>query len=218
MATAGACSRPSNEASRTVRRTEPTAVQAADEPPPAPSDTPSAPLASAADMDPPPGNAPPDATLSIATAAAIRERVRALGGKGTLVNAWASWCGPCRRELPMLARLAPKLAASGIHVLFVSVDEPEDREKALSFLRANSISQPSYLAARPLDAFKAGMNPRWPGMLPASFLYDSTGKLRYYWGGEVFEQELVPTLTAFAAGTLVDGEANFAVSGEAANR
>jgi hypothetical protein len=46
-------------------------------------------------------------------------------------------------------------------------------------------------------------------MIPVSFLFDREGKRRYYFGGEVFEKELIPVLEAFAAGTLVDGEMRF---------
>jgi hypothetical protein len=49
-------------------------------------------------------------------------------------------------------------------------------------------------------------------MLPASFLFDASGRLRYYWGGEAFENELVPVLTAFAEGKPIEGEADFQVA------
>lgn len=135
--------------------------------------------------------------------------VRELGGKGTVVNAWASWCGPCRREVPMLLGLTENLGSRGIEVLLVSVDEPEQRPRAVEFLKAHDASLPSFVARRPLGPFKVALNPRWPGMLPATFLYDASGRLRYFWGGPVYEDELLGVLDQFLAGTLVDGEAHF---------
>jgi thiol-disulfide isomerase/thioredoxin len=153
-------------------------------------------------------------TLPVLSAEGILARVRASGKKGVLVNAWATFCGPCRRELPLLESLAPNLRTSGVDVLLVSMDEPEETPKAIAFLENLHMTLPSVMAERPLGVFKQGMNPRWPGMLPASFLFDASGRLRYYWGGEAFENELVPVLTAFAEGKAIDGEADFQVAHE----
>jgi thiol-disulfide isomerase/thioredoxin len=151
-----------------------------------------------------PTNAPD--TVRTVSADAVRAEVQRLGGKGTLVNAWASWCGPCKHELPMLVRLAAGLAPRGVHLLLVSLDELGDHGKADAFLQERGIQVPTYFAERPLGPFKQGMNPRWPGMLPASFLYDASGALRYFWGGEAFEEELTPVIDALVAGKPIQGE------------
>jgi len=109
----------------------------------------------------------------------------------------------------MLASLAKNLATQSIDVVLVSVDEPEDHEKAEAFLRSFAIELPVYLAAPPLSSFKLGLNPRWPGMLPATFLFDHAAKLRYFWGGEAYESELVNIVDRFLAGKLVETEADF---------
>jgi thiol-disulfide isomerase/thioredoxin len=221
------CSREANKTHATAPRGESTAMQPAASAPEAnpnaadvpPGTNPSAPNAPpGADPDAPatpPGAKPSgdEASRSL-TAERVIAEVRRLGGKGTLVNAWASWCGPCKHELPMLALLAKDLAPRGVHVLLVSLDEPDDRHKATEFLQERGIQLPSYFAERPLGAFKQGMNPRWPGMLPASFLFDATGKLRYYWGGEAFEEELTPVISALAAGKPIQGESDALVAPE----
>jgi thiol-disulfide isomerase/thioredoxin len=132
-----------------------------------------------------------------------------MGAKGVLVNAWATWCDSCQHELPMLQKFADAWAAKGVRVMLVSVDEPEDRDRARKFLADSGIHLPSYLAARPLGDFKSGMSPRWPGMLPASFLFDGAGKLRYFWGGEAFENELTPVVEGLVTGRRIDGESRF---------
>jgi thiol-disulfide isomerase/thioredoxin len=155
-----------------------------------------------------PSGAPNDALASV-TPEQLRAQIRALHVKAVLVNAWATWCDSCQHELPMLQKLAERFAPQGVRVLLVSVDEPDDRARAKTFLADNDIELPSYLAARPLGEFKSGMNPRWPGMLPASFLFDGTGKLRYFWGGEAYEPEVVPIVEGFLAGKTIDGETRF---------
>jgi hypothetical protein len=117
----------------------------------------------------------------------------------------------------MLEKLGKKYASAGIHLVLVSLDELADREKAAAFLKERKLPLTSYVAERPLGPFKEGLNPRWPGMLPASFLFDAKGGLRYFWGGEAFEEEVAPVLEAFAAGKPIAGEATpqIAPAGEA---
>ena len=158
---------------------------------------------------------PPPADLTApVTAQQLRARVRDLHAKAVLVNAWATWCDSCEHELPMLQKLSDRLTPQGVHVLLVSVDEPDALVQVRTFLADKGIRLTNYLAAPPLDAFKAGMNPRWPGMLPASFLFDETGKLRYFWGGEAFESEMVPIVEGLLAGKSIDGESRFDVAPE----
>lgn len=133
-------------------------------------------------------------------------RVRASKAKGTVVNAWASWCGPCKEEFPMLVRMKQALGARGIEVVFVSVDEPETQEAARAFAAEHGLSGELLVATRPLGPFKKSMNPEWPGMLPATFLFDASARLRHFWGGPVFEDELMPVIEGFLAGKDIDGK------------
>lgn len=134
-------------------------------------------------------------------------KIQDSGAKGTIVNAWASWCGPCRREFPMLVALRDSLSAEGIAFVFVSVDEPETSGAAVDFATTRGVQAPIFIAERPLGPFKNAMSPKWPGMLPATFLFDELGELRYFWGGPVYEEELLPVLERYLAGDDVDGYA-----------
>ena len=84
-------------------------------------------------------------------------------------------------------------------------------DPALAFSKEQGLPQPGLLAKPPLGDFKEAMTPRWQGSLPASFLFDPTGKLRYWWGAQVFEHEITPILEGFLAGKHIDGEARFQV-------
>jgi thiol-disulfide isomerase/thioredoxin len=137
--------------------------------------------------------------------------LKRIGGKGALVNAFASWCGPCREEVPMLESLASNLKRDGLHVVYLAFDEPEDRYKAEAFLRSNEVKSPSFLALGGVT-FREPFAPNWPGMIPATFLFDANQKQRYFWPGQAFEHELMPIIEGFLAGKKIDGEANFAVT------
>ena len=168
--------------------------------------------ASASGTAPSGGENEQSAALAPATAEELRAAIRRSGKKATLVNAWASWCGPCRREVPMLQALSANLKPQGVEVVLVSVDDPKDEGKALSFLKDNGITLRSYLVAGSIGDFKAGIHPRWPGMLPASFLFDAQAELVHFWGGEAYENELVSVMDAFLAGRAIPTETRFGLA------
>lgn len=157
-------------------------------------------------------SAAPSAALPVVDGAALLEKIRQSGHKGVVINVWASWCDPCREELPMLARVAPKFAEKDVPIWLVSVDDPEGYAAAKGVLDSLHVELPAFAAAPPLQAFKLAMNPKWPGMIPVSFLFDGTGKLRYFWAGEVYEKELVPVVEGFAAGKHIDGVSDFGLA------
>jgi thiol-disulfide isomerase/thioredoxin len=170
----------------------------------------SVPAASSAVASPAPSSR--ELGLKQVSAELLLANIRAAQAKATVVNAWASWCGPCREELPMLDALSKNLRRQGVEVMLVSVDEPEDHGKAEAFLRSFEIKLPAFIATRPLGPFKEGLNPRWPGMLPATFLFDSVGKLRYFWGGPVREEEILGVVEGLLAGKAIDGESDFTLA------
>jgi thiol-disulfide isomerase/thioredoxin len=147
--------------------------------------------------------------LLVVDGPSLLQKIRDSGHKGVLVNAYASWCDPCQHELPMLGRVGPQLAAKGVPIWLVSVDDPDGFSAAKRLLDSLHVDLPSFAAAPPIQAFKLAMNPKWPGMIPVSFLFDATGKLRYFWAGEVYEKELVPVVEGFLAGKHIDGVSDF---------
>lgn len=139
----------------------------------------------------------------------LLEKIRSSGQKGVIVNVWASWCDPCRDELPLFEKVAPRLEQLGVPIWLVNVDESEALPAARALLQELHVARPTFAAAPPLSEFKPALDPNWRGAIPVSFLFDATGKLRYAWPGEVFENELVPIVEGFAAGKHIDGTANF---------
>jgi thiol-disulfide isomerase/thioredoxin len=112
-------------------------------------------------------------------------------GQVVLVNFWATWCAPCRKEMPLLVEMEKKLRAKGLRMVTVSADEVEDKAQALEFLTEHSVAAPVYLKnVEDDDAFIESISPDWSGALPALFLYGRDGKLAKSWVGETEMAEL----------------------------
>ncbi|MFT3752561.1 MAG: TlpA disulfide reductase family protein [Paludibacter sp.] len=76
-------------------------------------------------------------------------------GKSLVVNFWATWCAPCRREIPLLNQLATEHAADGVQVVGIAVDFPRRRARSTPN-HADQLSDADRRAGRPrrgVDAF-----------------------------------------------------------------
>jgi cytochrome c biogenesis protein CcmG/thiol:disulfide interchange protein DsbE len=80
--------------------------------------------------------------------------LHALHGKVVLVNFWATWCVPCRKEMPLLDEFYRRHRAQGLVVIAISVDRPRDREKVRGMMRAYG-----YPAAMLADMQANGFDP-----------------------------------------------------------
>ena len=116
--------------------------------------------------------------------------VKSSQGRVTLVNFWATWCTPCVRELPTLARLREKFGNSGLNVILISANEPEERPEVFSFLRKKGITFTTYMKKSTDDAtFMAAVDPAWSGALPVTFVYSAGGKrLKVISGERTYEE------------------------------
>jgi len=116
-------------------------------------------------------------------------------GNVLLVDFWATWCAPCREEMPQLVRLGRDYRAKGLRLVTVSCDEPEDRPKAAQFLAREGAPEPAYLKQVEEDeAFINSVDKKWSGALPALFLYDREGRLARSFIGETEISVLEKTL------------------------
>ena len=97
----------------------------------------------------------------------------AYAGRPVLLNLWASWCGPCVKEMPELARFAGVQGANGTQVVGIALDEPAAVE---AFLKRVPVNYPVLIdAPGPRDAGVRLGNPK--GVLPYSVLLDADGRV-----------------------------------------
>ena len=66
----------------------------------------------------------------------------ALRGKPVLLNVWATWCGPCEKEMPDLQRLHERAGPRGLVIVGVSIDQPGDADAARDFARERGVTFP----------------------------------------------------------------------------
>jgi thiol-disulfide isomerase/thioredoxin len=97
-------------------------------------------------------------------------------GHVVLVNFWATYCIPCRAEIPEMVKLADRLRARGLDFVSISADEPEQESQARKFIVAAKVPGPLYIEGGDNEKYAAAIHPGWDGALPASFIYDRSGK------------------------------------------
>ncbi|MFZ0693126.1 MAG: TlpA disulfide reductase family protein [Alphaproteobacteria bacterium] len=95
----------------------------------------------------------------------------ALRGKVVIVNFWATWCPPCREEMPALDAFYARFRTRGVEVLGISVDRSRDRQSVIE--AAQAVHYPAAILA---DAETNGFGK--PAVLPVTYIVDPTGIVR----------------------------------------
>jgi thiol-disulfide isomerase/thioredoxin len=131
--------------------------------------------------------------------ATIQAAIKEPGASAVLVNVWASWCDPCREEMPDLLRFYRAHRKEGVRLLLVSADDKDDLAAAQAFLREQKVDFETYLKVDKDMPFIAAFDNSWSGALPASFLYDGRGQKRHFWSGKVTRDQLEAKLTELFA-------------------
>lgn len=115
-------------------------------------------------------------------------------GRVVLVNVWATWCGPCRQEQPMLQRLWERYEDRGVY--FLGIDYRDDHAKALTWVEDEfHVTYPSI--EDPSGSFADDLG--FTG-LPATYVADRSGRMRYQVLGAAEEEDLVRILDEMLAG------------------
>lgn len=101
-------------------------------------------------------------------------------GQVVVMNLWATWCGPCKVEMPTLAALQATYQTQPVAVLAVSVDRDEDLNLATDFIARNP---PLKLYRDPGYKLAFGLEPKAAGF-PTTIVYDRQGRERARLAGD----------------------------------
>lgn len=110
-------------------------------------------------------------------------------GKVVVVNLWASWCGPCRREQPVFERLWREYESRGVQ--FLGLNVRDQKAAALSFLDEFEVTYPSFYDDSSRMAFELRAQ-----VLPTTYIIDATGRIFFRFTGTVDEPLLRTAIDA----------------------
>lgn len=101
------------------------------------------------------------------------QRLSSLKGRIVILNFWATYCIPCRKEMPDLAAIQNEYAALGVQVIGASTDEPTDRYKVLQFVKETKVNFPIWMGATIADMMRFGLG----AALPGTVIVDREGRV-----------------------------------------
>jgi thiol-disulfide isomerase/thioredoxin len=190
--TMAGCSQPEPAPSKETPALEQPAAEAT---PPAPEATvevvaPAEPEAALESEVPPTPEAPPAANSETTSEVPLPE-VRAVNtaqfgelvegtlGKVTVLNIWATWCGPCVQEMPDLVKFYNETSRDTVAFLSLSIDAESEITGAIpEFQRTHKVPFPVYvLNERNDEGLEKALRIPFKGGIPATYVYDATGKL-----------------------------------------
>lgn len=120
-------------------------------------------------------------------------RLSSYRGRVVFVNFWATWCEPCKRELPAFEQFTQTQAQNGAAILAVNVAEPVDT--IVTYFKENNIGDLLVLLDNDLTVYEGYAVDR----LPTTFVIDPTGVVRYKHYGEMTPEDLAAYVSELSA-------------------
>ena len=101
--------------------------------------------------------------LKLSDLSGSQQSLGSLKGRVVILNFWATYCIPCKTEMPDLAAIQNEYAALGVQVIGASTDEVGNRQKVLQFVKENKINFPIWVGAGTGDMLRFGLGSALPG-------------------------------------------------------
>jgi thiol-disulfide isomerase/thioredoxin len=125
-----------------------------------------------------------------------RTRLSQYQGRIVVLNFWATWCGPCKEELPRLGRLAQQYAQENVAFVLVSIDEPKKLPSVREFVAQQKVALPVWVGSSPEQLEDlSGTN-----IVPATLIIDQKSEIVRSINGEAQEQDVKEAVDWLLAG------------------
>jgi thiol-disulfide isomerase/thioredoxin len=128
----------------------------------------------------------PEPAASLTALDGSAHTLRELRGHPAVVNFWATWCGPCREEMPLLQKMADAYAAKGVTFIAISIDQPAARAKIPAMVAKRGLHIPIWTGAS-LDTLK---QLQLGEIVPATLVLDEIGYVIGRIEGEARERDI----------------------------
>jgi len=133
--------------------------------------------------------------LTLTDLSGSQQSLGSLRGRIVILNFWATYCIPCKSEMPDLAAIQNEYAALGVQVIGASTDETGDRQKVLQFVKETRINFPIWVGAGTSDMLRFGLG----SALPGTIVIGKNGQIAKVISGIVNQAELKKQIDAMLA-------------------
>jgi thiol-disulfide isomerase/thioredoxin len=137
------------------------------------------------------------ADLTLRTLDGRPAHLREYRGKIVVLNFWATWCGPCREEFPLLVDVERQMRPRGVVFLGVSLDERKTQPRIPEFLERFHADFPVWVGATSDDLDRLQMG----NIVPATAFLDANGMVVARVSGEIHKEQLLEHLERLLEGT-----------------
>ena len=127
-----------------------------------------------------------EAELKLQDLSGVEQILGSQKGRVVILNFWATYCIPCKAEMPDLAAIQNEYAALGVQVIGASTDDVEDRSKVLEFIKETKINFPIWVGATTADMIRFGLG----GALPGTIIIGKDGRVAKVISGVVNQADL----------------------------
>jgi thiol-disulfide isomerase/thioredoxin len=113
-----------------------------------------------------------------------------------VINFWATWCGPCIKELPDFQKTVNETDGSKVEFLFISLDFPSDAEKKLMpFLKKNNYTfNVCLMTETDYNSWIDEVDPSWQGNIPATLFFNRARKIHHFVAESIDKPQLEKTI------------------------